>query len=230
MSTTNGQPTDLAELVTQFRIEAAEDLLVLARIHGRELDEAAILSLNADCAGDFLGLQLTGEVAATGLALIRQGLAQLVADLNPATIDRLAADYADIYLTQGLRTSPCESVWLDEDHPTQQGTRCEVRDWYRAQGLRVDDWRKRSDDHLVNELDFLAHLLAGAHQSIPLNAAARFMDEHPLRWIEEFAERVADRCSTRFYAGLALLTAAYLDELRDLLARLLDQPRPAPGS
>jgi TorA maturation chaperone TorD len=51
-----------------------------------------------------------------------------------------------------------------------------------------------------------------------------------LRWIEEFAERVADRCSTRFYAGLALLTAAYLDELRDLLARLLDQPRPAPGS
>jgi TorA maturation chaperone TorD len=171
---------------------------------------------------------LTGEVAATGLALMRQGLAELVADLNQETLGRLAADYMDIYLTNGLRTSPCESVWLDEDHPTYQRPRFEVRDWYRAQGLRVEDWRKRSDDHLVNELDFLAHLLAGVHQSVPLTEAARFMDEHPLRWIESFAERVADRCSTRFYAGLALLTAAYLDELRDLIARLTGEPRPAP--
>lgn len=226
MGMTPGAPVSLAELVTQFRGEAAADLLVLARIHGRELDEAAIHSLSEDCAGAFLGLQLTGEVAATGLAMLRQGLAELVADLNRETLDRLAADYADIYLNYSLRASPCESVWLDEDHLTHQGPMFEVRDWYRAQGLRVEDWRKRSDDHLVNELDFLAHLLAGAHQSIPLTEAARFMDEHPLRWIESFAERVADRCSTRVYAGLALLTAAYLDELRDLLARLTGEPRP----
>lgn len=229
MSIPPGQPADLAELVTQFRIEAAEDLLVLARLHGRELDAAAIHSLDEDCAGDFLGLQLTGEVAATGLAMMRRGLAELMADLNQETLDRLAADYADIYLNHGLRASPCESVWLDEDHLTHQGPMFEVRHWYRAQGLRVEDWRRRSDDHLVNELDFLAHLLAGAHQSIPLAEAARFMDEHPLRWIEPFAERVADRCSSRFYAGLALLTAAYLDELRDLLARLTGEPRPSPA-
>jgi len=54
------------------------------------------------------------------------------------------------------------------------------------------------------------------------------MDEHLLRWIGEFARRIGQRCSTRFYAGLALLTAAYLDELRDLLAELTDDPRPTP--
>lgn len=228
MTTEVVQPAALDELVSQFRITAAEDLLVLARLHGRELEAAAIVALHNDCAGEFLGLQLTSEVAATGLTLMRQGLAELVADLNQGTLDRLAADYADIYLNYGLRASPCESVWLDEDHLTHQGPMFEVRNWYRAQGLHVEDWRKRSDDHLVNELDFLAHLLAGARQSISLAEAARFMDEHPLRWIESFAERVADRCASRFYAGLALLTAAYLDELRDLLARLVDQPRPTP--
>jgi TorA maturation chaperone TorD len=84
----------------------------------------------------------------------------------------------------------------------------------------------RSEDHLVLELRFLAHLLDGAKQPIDLAEAARFMDEHLLLWIDGFAERVAARCTTRFYAGLAMLTAAYLDELRDLLAELLDSPRP----
>ncbi len=84
----------------------------------------------------------------------------------------------------------------------------------------------RSDDHLVIELRFLAHLL-GSDDPVSLNEAARFMDEHPLRWVEDFAQRVSARCETRFYAGLALLTAAYLDELRDLLVDLLDSPRPS---
>jgi TorA maturation chaperone TorD len=103
-----------------------------------------------------------------------------------------------------------------------------VRKWYRRYGLAAEDWRLRSDDHLVLELRFLAHLLDGATPPVDLTEVARFLDEHPLRWIDHFAERVAGRCATRFYAGLALLTAAYLDELRDLLAEVLGTPRPTP--
>jgi hypothetical protein len=54
------------------------------------------------------------------------------------------------------------------------------------------------------------------------------LDEHLLRWVDDFALRVASRCETRLYAGLALLTAAYLEELRDLLAEILGVPRPSP--
>jgi hypothetical protein len=39
---------------------------------------------------------------------------------------------------------------------------------------------------------------------------------------------VASRCDTAFYAGLALLSAAYCDSLRDILARWLGEPRPSP--
>ena len=58
--------------------------------------------------------------------------------------------------------------------------------------------------------------------------AARFLDEHPLRWVGDFALRVSGRSRSPFYGGLVLVIAAYLDELRDYLAEALDLPRPEP--
>ncbi len=117
-------------------------------------------------------------------------------------------------------------MWLDEDSLALQEPMFRVRDWYRRYGLAVTDWRKRSDDHLVYQLRFLAQMLDGEEGPAVFEEVARFMDEHLLRWIDGFAERVAARCATRLYAGLALLTAAYLDELRGLLAELAGEPRP----
>jgi TorA maturation chaperone TorD len=211
----------------RFRTAVAEDLLALARLHDRELDSELIHLLWRDCYEDFLGLRLQRERASAALGLLREGLTEIPTELCQASLDRLAADYADIYLTYGLRASPCESVWLDDDNLTLQEPMFRVRAWYGRHGLAVEDWRKRSDDHLVNELRFMAHLLDGETEPpVALEEVARFLDEHPLCWIDQFADRVAKRCATRFYAGLALLTAAYLDELRDLLAELLGSPRP----
>jgi len=47
-----------------------------------------------------------------------------------------------------------------------------------------------------------------------------------LRWLPLFSNRVAHRCATSFFAGIATLTAAYCEELRDLMAELLEEPRP----
>jgi len=212
----------------RFRAAAAQDLLALAKLHERELDRELLLALWRDCYEDFLGVRLQGERGREALALFRKGLTDIPSDAGPSALDRLAADYADIYLTYGLRTSPCESVWLDEDHLTMQEPMFRVRAWYRRFGLEVEDWRKRTDDHLVNELRFLAHLLGSEDIDTSLEEAARFLDEHILRWVDRFAERVAARCDSAFYAGLAMLTAAYLDELRDLMAEIIGSARPSP--
>lgn len=219
-------------ILSELRGVAAEDLQILALLHDRELDRELIHSLWRDCYEDFLGLRLRGERAASALGLFREGLTAIPTELSQETLDWLAADYADIYLTYGLRASPCESVWLDDDNLMLQEPTFRVRAWYRRHGLAVTDWRTRSDDHLVYELRFLAHLLDGEGGAVGIDEVglaevARFMDEHPLRWIDQFAERVAKRCGTRLYAGLALLTAAYLDELRDLLADLTGETRPS---
>ncbi len=222
------KPIAAAPDIQRLGAEVGEDLLALALLHDRELDRDLILRLWEHCYEDWLALRLIGQRGADALALLRQGLTDLPTDLHQETLDQLAADYADIYLTYGLRASPCESVWLDQDNLTLQEPTFQVREIYRRHGLAVADWRKRSDDHLVNELRFLAYVLNGESQPANLAEAARFLDEHLLRWIDQFAERVANRCDTRFYAGLALVTAAYLEELRDLLADPLGYPRPAP--
>ena len=212
--------------VQELRSAVGEDLRLLALLHDRELDRELLTALQRECSEGFLGLLLQGERGRESIELLLAGLNELPAQPVAATLDRLAAEYADIYLNNGYHASPCESVWLDDDGLIMQEPMFQIRDWYKRHGLAVADWRMRTDDHLVSQLQFVVHLFELDQDSGSLDDAARFLDEHLLRWIEDFAQTVASRCETQLYAGLVLLTAAYLDELRDLLADVLDSPRP----
>ena len=102
----------------------------------------------------------------------------------------------------------------------------QVRAYYRRHGLAAANWSERADDHLVLQLLFLRHLLQEPSPET-VREAATFMDKHLLRWIDRFADQVTARCATPYFAGVAALTAAYVDALRDLLAEILDEPRPS---
>ena len=217
------QPDKLTPLCHAIR----EDLLLLALLHDRELDRETLNGLRAECRRDCFGFRLQGAEARAALRLFRQGLDDIPRDFASATLDILAAEYADIYLNHSLQASPCESVWTDEVGLTMQEAMFQVRDWYRRHGLTVKNWRMRADDHLVTQLQFLGYLLDAEPSEARLEETARFLDEHLLRWIGAFAERVSARCRTRLYAGLAKLTSAYLEEYRELVAGLLDSPRPS---
>ena len=213
-----------SELLRDFRTAAAQDLTDLAALHDREVDAAALDRLRAALEPGLLRLRLVNEDGRAALFLFGEALAGLPGVIDDALADALAADYADIYLTYGLRASPNESVWLDEDNLAMQAPMFEVRALYQRHGLQVPNWRQRADDHLVHELQFLAHLL-DPDTGDTLGEAAAFLDEHLLLWLPDFAARVAQRCATPFYAGLAAVTTAYLDELRELLERILGEPR-----
>jgi len=213
-------------LASLFRA-VREDLLLLALLHDRELDRETLLDLWRDGFEDFLGLRLQTPAALQALRLFRQGLSDIPTELDKGTLDILASEYADIYLNHTLNASPCESVWLDEDGLIMQEPMFQIRDWYRRFGLVVENWRIRPDDHLVTQLQFIGFLLEGDTSHDGLEPITRFLDEHLLRWIGDFSARVSSRSRTRLYAGLAALTAAYLEEFRDLAALILDQPRPS---
>jgi len=157
---------------------------------------------------------------------LHSALASITDSAAPETLDDLAADYASIYLNHAIQASPEESVWLDEDSLACQRSMFQVRGWYSRYGLSVTDWRKRPDDHLVLELQFIAHLLRAVRSESDLGPVAHFMDEHLLRWLLQFAARVGQRCDTRYFAGIALLTGEYCNELRDLIAEITGQARP----
>jgi len=207
----------------------AADLATLALLHDAEPAAALLEELASSPMRDWLALELRSEPAVEGCALLDRALAGLERPVGQATLDALAADFAAIYLVHACRAAPSESPWLDKDQIERQEPMFEVRGWYRHYGLAVENWAERPDDHLVNQLRFLAHLLGEVSGPVALRDAARFLDAHTLRWVPQFARRVAARCATPYFAGLALLTLGYLDELRELLAEVTLEPRPEPG-
>lgn len=223
------EPTNAVLPEPTFRMAAdaiAEDAESLAALHDRELTPDLVAALHEAKFPDCLGLMpATREIAAAWHAMEKE-LARLPFAPDGTLMDELAAEYAAIYLTGAYGASPCESAWTDDDRLVCQASMFELRDIYAAAGLAAADWRHRPDDHLVLQLLYVAHAARAARTADDWRALARMLDEHLLRWIREFAARIAQRSQSPFYAELATLTAAWVDTLRDLLATQLGEPRP----
>jgi TorA maturation chaperone TorD len=201
----------------------AEDAEALAALHDRELTAETIAALREVGFPANLGLLPAGEHSIEAWHLMVAALEETA----PGTLDQLAVDYAAIYLTGAYGASPCESVWTDDDHLACQDAMFALREIYAAAGLAAEDWRRRPDDHLVLQLLYIAHGLRRASGPDELRRLAAMMDEHLLRWLPDFAARVAARCETPFFAVLAGLTLAWCEQLRDLLAERLGESRPS---
>ncbi len=220
------------EIVPDDRMQAlgrcvATDLTMLVALHDREPTAALLQALRETDFPQNLALRLVSEPGLQALELMHRVITNLPRTFEEGRLNELAADYAGIYLNFVIHASPLESVWLDEENLTCQDSMFQVRSWYEQYGLGAENWRIRPDDHLVLQLQFLSHLFSTTPTAAGLREAARFMDEHLLRWLTPFAERVAARCDTAYFAALAMLTGAYGEELRDLLAGLLSEPRPS---
>lgn len=205
----------------------AADLRLLCRLHDREPDAGLLASLIDDDPHHWFGLRLSGAGADTGLALLQDFLLEYAtasATAKAATAEDLAAEYAELYLTFGKRLSPTESFWLTEDHMERQEPMFAVRDWYTHYGVAASDWRVRADDHLVNEMEFVALLLADGRLSA-VRDAGRFLDRHLLRWSREFLGGIARRAASPYFAGVALVTEAALQMVRDIVEQVSGEAR-----
>lgn len=207
--------------------DVADDLVLLARLHDVEPEAEVLELLRQRPLAECFALPLSSAAAAAGLQMMDGFLADMPAPADASTCDDLAADFAAIYLSCARRVSPTESYWLTEDHLERQEPMFAVRRWYAHHGLMARDWRRRADDHLVLELEFVAALMRDG-SLVALRDAARFMDRHLRAWAPEFFDAVAVRADTAFYAGLARLTGAYLEAARDLLQALTGEVRAAP--
>lgn len=214
-------------ILDSFRTRVAEDLQLLATLHDHEPEAALLTELKSMSFPSDLTLLLDTQPGIESVALMHQALSSLPDEPDQPVLDELAADYASIYLNHNISASPEESVWIDEDSLKFQDSMFQVRTWYETHGLGIPDWRLRADDHLVYQLQFAAWLLSQDDDMEKLEKAATFMDEHLLRWLGNFAERVIARCDTAYFAGVAGITAAYCETLRDILADMLQQPRPS---
>lgn len=207
---------------------AARDLGLLAVLSDREPTAELLESLRSVPVANWFGFNASSELATSARELLGAALEAMPSPVDKATCDELAVDFANIYLLHGYRAPPTESPWLDEDHLERQEPMFKLAEWYKRHGLKADNRQIRTEDHLVMQLQFLAHLMA--QQDLPADArmeeTAQFLDAHLLRWVGDFAKRVAARCQTPYFCGVVTVTHGYLEDLRDHLAECIDLPRP----
>lgn len=207
--------------------EIAADLKLLALLHDRELSPDLASHLRALAVRHWFALTVEHSAFTDGARLLDDAIAAFVEPLDDATRDELASDYAAIYLLHTYRAPPTESPWLDKDKLERQGPMFELAAWYAHHGLGAANRQLRPDDHIVLQLQFIAHLVERCGSDGEAEAA-HFLDAHLGRWLGAFAERVATRCRTPFYAGLALVSHGYVEALREALARRTGVQRAVP--
>ena len=203
----------------------ADDFRLLARFHDREFNATFLDGLRKGKITDFLSVSIASDAAVKAAGDLDEALALLPSAPGQAVLDALAVEYANIYLCHNYRIAPTGSVWLTEESLERQEPMFVARGWYAKYDMGAPDWRVRPDDHIVHELQFLARLCElGTKQSMA--DAVAFLDQCVLVWVPDFANAVSERAHEAIYIASAALTAAYLEELRDVLEVITGVARP----
>lgn len=210
------------ETVLQNRVDF---YALLGRLYRREVDAALWEAVTALAAPEATGNERMDE----GWRVLRGAVADLSTHADP--IEDLAVDYARAFLGAGVPDGdaafPFESVYTSPRRLVMQEAWEEVCRIYREAGLarKGDDLH---EDQLGVELEFLEKLGRDALEAERagnaeerdrlLAESAKFLTEHPQRWIARFGEDVRRMPIGDFYKGLSLLTEGFLAIDAELLA------------
>ncbi len=183
-----------------------------------------------------------GEIAARDAAG-DDDLAEIVEEAKVAVSEQRAAlallrEYT--FLFRGLREGegpppPYESLYREQR--LMGDSTAHVMRHYHEAGFGDIVPEAGPQDHIGVELRFLSLLCYREHQALNEGAVERaleftarqrrFLDEHPLRWVDELCDRIESASRLPYYAAVARLTPALLHQDRMLLDELDDEYRAA---
>ena len=130
-----------------------------------------------------------------------------------------------------LPASPWESTYLEKGGVIFQEITRKVRNDYAAAGFVSSDQRM-PDDHIAIELNFIAALAMKSLEACTnddeillvsiLSQQQSFIDEHLIKWIPSFAQRLSEaEYDSPFYKSAARFAEAIIIKDIDLLNELL---------
>lgn len=145
-------------------------------------------------------------------------------------IEDLAADYAVLCL--GARRSdgadPYGSVHTSDAGIMMQQEWVDMLYLYADLGLQLAPTTTEPEDHLAIVLECMSHLsrrtvdalAAGEPHAESIARQISLLDDHLLRWVPAFVEKVHRLAGTDFYRAVATITIEYLKLDREVLAEL----------
>lgn len=152
-------------------------------------------------------------------------------------LEEMAVEYTALFIGPGGHISPHESVHMPRGSGTLWGNETvAVKRFIEGLGLEYTEDYKGLPDHISVELDLMATLaghegrawekgdLAAAANA--LDYQAEFLDQHLLKWVPLFCQKVIDTAGMEFYRGLARLTRDFLASEVEDVARRRNLARP----
>lgn len=172
------------------------------------------------------------------ISFLKENYPFLLFEKEPGKKNHLQALRVDFTNLFSLSGHPYEAALMDESGHLNSKTTDRVTDFYREcgfnPGLGSSGSRHSSllaMDHLSAELEFLAHLatreeaawkLGDAPAALEcLSHAAKFMDEHLLRWMPLFTAGAEEDADTDFYRTLLAWTREFALEDRNAIEQII---------
>lgn len=154
--------------------------------------------------------------------------------------EELLVEYARLFVGPNeLLAPPYGSVYLEQGRSVMGESTARVMDFYRAEGLSMDEEFHNLPDHITAELEFMYYL---AHQEVEAlekndeEKAAYFQNRQEVfqrtfldGWVMSFCEKIKESTETGFYQALAGCLSLFMSktercaipkELRENLARV----------
>lgn len=135
--------------------------------------------------------------------------------------DDLTWEYRRLFVGPTLKAAPpWGSVYLDRDQVIFGASTLELRAWMGSHGVRRQGSENDPEDHI----GLMLALMAWLAQSKPEDLED-YLRLHLLTWAGHFLDLVIGEARHPFYEGLALLTKASLEGIREELLLQVETPR-----
>ncbi len=186
---------------------------LLAAVYGQEITS------------DFLG-QIRAPQFLGPLSILEvEGMNDLMQKPEAELLEDLAVEYTRLFLGPGKHISPHESV----HHQREDGqwgklwgaSTVEVKKFIEATGLSYTDDYKGMPDHISVEFEFMQQLILREEQAwmdedrdkavACRQVEKKFIEEHLIRWIPNFCEKVMQAAELPFFRSLAVLTCSFIE-------------------
>ncbi len=165
--------------------------------------------------------QFMGVLSDMGLELERDFFEKPELEL----IEDLAVEYAALFLGPGKHISPHESVHhkrSDGDWGKLWGkSTVEVKKFIESAGLDYKEAYTGLPDHISVEFEFMQQVTLREEQALSendqegalycLKMEKKFIEEHLIRWVPAFCEKIISRAELPFYREMAALTIKFIE-------------------
>jgi TorA maturation chaperone TorD len=153
--------------------------------------------------------------------VLAESARKLGAEFAAQDLQALLVDYTALFIGPAQpRAMPYASFWLTDDQSMRHEATMAVLDFYEQGGFEVSEGLHEFPDHVAVELEFLYQMIFAENQAQPdaspdqpvvANALhRRFVSEHLVSWIGDFAAAVKSGAHTGFYRELAAFTERFV--------------------